>query len=286
MCACRIRSRHAHKLAGVRRYARHTRELTSALCTVAPRSTFAHDHELYCLRRHYYDPFRRLCDRTYSFLPCRACAAVTRPQWVARNLFRPIVSFIEEMRGVKTFVPAVYIKDNLVKNGFAPESVKVLYPLFVKPFREEASSHTWMPDGKLRVLFMGQIIAGKALKQGILGRRLGDQRIFTLIQQKDGNIIFLSHFVDGRVLIVHIMRDGGYHMIGRFPDLIFTVPLIEPVQLIQLEIGEKKNNQHREYSKIEEDTDPDTGMLEQSGKTFLFRCSISLFQNDNLPLEV
>lgn len=124
---------------------------------------YAHDHELYCLRRHYYDPFRRLCDRTYSFLPCRACAAVTRPQWVARNLFRPIVSFIEEMRGVKTFVPAVYIKDNLVKNGFAPESVKVLYPLFVKPFREEASSHTWMPDGKLRVLFMGQIIAGKGV---------------------------------------------------------------------------------------------------------------------------
>ena len=124
---------------------------------------YAHDHELYCLRKHYYDPFRHLCDRTYSFFPCRLCAAVTRPQWVLRNIFRPIRAFIKEMRDVRTFVPATYIKDNLVKNGFAPEMVKVLYPLFVRPFREEAAAHTWMPDGKLRILFMGQLIAGKGV---------------------------------------------------------------------------------------------------------------------------
>ena len=124
---------------------------------------YAHDHELYCLRKHYYDPFRRLCDRTYSFFPCRLCAAVTRPQWVARNVFRPICAFLDEMREVRTFVPAAYIKDNLVKNGFAPERVKVLYPLFVRPMREEAATHMWMPDGKLRILFMGQLIAGKGV---------------------------------------------------------------------------------------------------------------------------
>ena len=124
---------------------------------------YAHDHELYCLRRHYYDPFRHLCDRTYSFFPCRLCAAVTRPQWVLRNVFRPICAFIREMRDVHTFVPATYIKDNLVKNGFAPDMVKVLYPLFVRPFREEAAAHKWMPDGKLRILFMGQLIAGKGV---------------------------------------------------------------------------------------------------------------------------
>ena len=124
---------------------------------------YAHDHELYCLRRHYYDPFRRLCDRTYSFFPCRLCAAVTRPQWVLRNVFRPLCAFREEMRTVKAFVPATYIKDNLVRNGFPPERVKVLYPLFVRPFREEAAAHAWMPGGKLRILFMGQLIAGKGV---------------------------------------------------------------------------------------------------------------------------
>lgn len=124
---------------------------------------YAHDHELYCLRRHYYDPLRHLCDRTYSFFPCRLCAAVTRPQWVLRNAFRPLCAFLDEMREVRTFVPSAYIKDNLVKNGFAPEKVKVLYPLFTRPLREEAAAHEWMPDGKLRILFMGQLIAGKGV---------------------------------------------------------------------------------------------------------------------------
>lgn len=133
---------------------------------------YAHDHELYCLRRHYYDPFRRLCDRTYSFFPCRLCAAVTRPQWVFRNVFRPLCAFRDEMRTVKTFVPATYIKDNLVRNGFAPEMVKVLYPLFVRPFREEAAAHKWMPDDKLRILFMGQLIAGKGVGMLVDAARL------------------------------------------------------------------------------------------------------------------
>ena len=122
---------------------------------------YAHDHELYCLRRHYYDPLRRLCDRTYSFLPCRACAAVTRPSYFVRNLTRPLCAFLDEMREVKAFTPAKYIKDNLVRNGFPPERVKVLYPLFTRPCRDEAASHRWMPDGRLRILFMGQLIAGK-----------------------------------------------------------------------------------------------------------------------------
>ncbi len=124
---------------------------------------YAHDHELYCLRRHYYDPLRRLCDRTYSFFPCRFCAALTRPQYIVRNVFRPLRSFLGEMRGVKMFVPARYIKENLVRNGFSPDGVKVLYPLFVKPLRAEAATHSWMPGGRLRILFMGQLIAGKGV---------------------------------------------------------------------------------------------------------------------------
>ena len=124
---------------------------------------YAHDHELYCLRRHYYDPLRRPCDRTYSFFPCRLCASVTRPKWVLRNVLRPIRAFLGEMREVKAFVPANYIRDNLVKNGFPPDRVKVLYPLFVRPFRDEAAAKEWMPGGTLRVLFMGQLIAGKGV---------------------------------------------------------------------------------------------------------------------------
>jgi len=119
---------------------------------------YAHDHEAYCLRRHYYDPFRRNCDRTYSFWPCRFCAAVTRPQWVLRALTRDMIAFRDELKTVKAFVPSTYIKDNLVSNGWPADRVRVLYPLFVKP-RPPRSD--FMPDGRLRILFMGQLIAGK-----------------------------------------------------------------------------------------------------------------------------
>ena len=121
---------------------------------------YAHDHEAYCLRRHYYDPFRHNCDRTYSFFPCRLCAAVTRPSWIGRALTRDMIAFRDELKTVKAFVPATYIRENLVKNGWSPDRVKVVYPLFVKP---SAPAGRFMPEGKLRILFMGQLIAGKGV---------------------------------------------------------------------------------------------------------------------------
>lgn len=122
---------------------------------------YAHDHEAYCLRRHYYDPFRRNCDRTYSPFPCRLCAAVTRPEWIRRALTRDMIGFNAELREVKAITPANYIRENLIANGFPPERVKVVYPLF-GDFKEEP--HKWMPTGELRILFMGQLIAGKGVQ--------------------------------------------------------------------------------------------------------------------------
>ena len=122
---------------------------------------YAHDHEAYCLRRHYYDPFRRNCDRMYSFFPCRLCAAVTRLGWIPRALTRDMIAFRDELKTVKAFVPATYIKDNLVKNGWPVDRVKVLYPLFVRP---DAPRTDFMPEGRLRILFMGQLIAGKGVQ--------------------------------------------------------------------------------------------------------------------------
>ena len=122
---------------------------------------YAHDHEAYCLRRHYYDPLRRNCDRTYSFFPCRLCAAVTRPSWIPRALTRDMIAFRDELRTVKAFVPTTYIKENLVQNGWPHERVKVLSPLFVRP---DAPRTDFMPGGRLRILFMGQLIAGKGVQ--------------------------------------------------------------------------------------------------------------------------
>ena len=122
---------------------------------------YAHDHEAYCLRRHYYDPLRRNCDRTYSFLPCRLCAAVTRPGWVLRALTRDMIAFRDELKTVKAFVQTTYIRGNFVRNGWPQERVKVLPPLFVRP---DAPRTDFMPGGRLRILFMGQLIAGKGVR--------------------------------------------------------------------------------------------------------------------------
>ena len=121
---------------------------------------YAHDHDLYCLRRHFYDPFRRLCARTYSPIPCRLCAAVTRPKWIWRALTRDLVGFLREMRTVRAFVPTYYMRDNLVKNGFPPDRVRWLSPLWT----DSAFARTdFMPDGVLRLLYAGQLIAGKGV---------------------------------------------------------------------------------------------------------------------------
>ena len=126
---------------------------------------YVHDHELYCLRRHYYDPMRRVCDRVYSFFPCRACAAVTRPKWVWRALTRDIAGFIREMREVRAFVPTDYMKRNLVKNGFAPERVLRVAPLITDDVRERDDFMPAAADGSrpLRILYAGQLIAGKGV---------------------------------------------------------------------------------------------------------------------------
>lgn len=124
---------------------------------------YAHDHELYCLRRHYYTPTRCNCDRMYSPIPCRLCAAVTRPQWVWRALTRPMRDFQREMADLRAFVPATYIKRNLVRAGLKPENVTVLPPLFLDTEAPEFGIKRtgWMPADRLRILFMGQLIAGK-----------------------------------------------------------------------------------------------------------------------------
>ena len=121
---------------------------------------YAHDHELYCLRRHYYDPMRRPCDRVYSFFPCRACAAVTRPQGIGRALTRDIAGFIREMRDVTTFVQGGYMRGNLLKNGFAPERLVTLAPFWTD---DATVRDDFMPGGVLRILYAGQLVAGKGV---------------------------------------------------------------------------------------------------------------------------
>ena len=125
---------------------------------------FAHDHELYCLRRHYYTPCRKNCFRPYSFLPCRLCGLVTRPGWVFRALTRPMAAFLREMSTVHIFAPSHFTKEALCRNGFLEQSITVLPPFFWRTLpREEACAAPRESSAPLRLLFMGQLLAGKGV---------------------------------------------------------------------------------------------------------------------------
>ena len=106
---------------------------------------FAHDHNIYCRRHHYYTPpGRKNCHRKYQALRCFCCS-------LGRNEAPPLASY----RKLPALVLSDFMADNLRKNGFK----KVFkLPAFIN-VRE--TSHTFMPDGVLRILFLGQLIRGK-----------------------------------------------------------------------------------------------------------------------------
>ena len=106
---------------------------------------FAHDHNIYCQRHHYYTPIgRKNCHRKYNKFICKLCS-------LGRNEAPPLA----EYRKLPALVLSDFMAENLRKNGF--EKV-VKLPAFIKTAEKE---HNFMPDGVLRILFLGQLIRGK-----------------------------------------------------------------------------------------------------------------------------
>ena len=149
---------------------------------------YAHDHELTCLRRHGYDPLRRPCARTFAPFPCRLCALVTRPPGMLRALTRDQAGFLREMRGVTTFVQGAYMRGRLLANGFAAERLVCVVPFWTDHVRARtdfltrrlrvghgtevdrvrARTEVWpvAVEGprSLRILYVGQLVAGKGVR--------------------------------------------------------------------------------------------------------------------------
>ena len=106
---------------------------------------FAHDHNIYCQRHHYYFPVGRInCHRKYNKIICKICS-------LCRNAPPPLA----EYRKFPALVLSDFMAENLHRNGF--ETVLKL-PAFIKTEKKE---HKFMPDKILRVLFLGQLIRGK-----------------------------------------------------------------------------------------------------------------------------
>ena len=104
---------------------------------------FAHDHNIYCRRHHYYTPLGRInCHRKYNKFICKLCS-------LGRNEAPPL----EAYRKLPALVLSDFVADNLRKNGF--EKV-VKLPAFIRTVERKHSF-----DGILRILFLGQLIRGK-----------------------------------------------------------------------------------------------------------------------------
>jgi glycosyltransferase involved in cell wall biosynthesis len=84
------------------------------------------------------------CHRKRNKFFCQLCS-------LGRNPAPPLA----EYRKFPAVVLSEFMRENLLKNGFT-QVVKV--PPFI---RTEETAHTFMPDGVLRLLFLGQLIRGK-----------------------------------------------------------------------------------------------------------------------------
>lgn len=118
---------------------------------------WAHDHDLYCPRRHYYTPFGRInCHRAYSPFRCALCARISSPRsW--KFLRRGQTSLLRELREHPAVVLSSFMRGNLILNGFSPELVHLVPPVIEVPETEVPP-----PESKvLRILFLGQLIRGK-----------------------------------------------------------------------------------------------------------------------------
>ncbi len=120
---------------------------------------FAHDHDVYCPRRHYYTPFGRTnCRRSFSRPRCAVCAALSNPKGRTRSVGES-AKLLAELRGHRAVVISNFMRENLANNGFAKPDV-----FLVPPFAESVERRkSFFKDGVLRILFLGQLVKGKGV---------------------------------------------------------------------------------------------------------------------------
>ena len=126
-----------------------------------------HDHDIYCMRSYKYSPWsRRICTRKAGpccLFPCLAFLKRDR----ARGRFGVRwVSYRQQMRCIELnrrftamFVVTQYMRDELIRQGFAPERIHIFPPIPAPA--GQAFSSRFSPSN--RIIFAGQIIRGKGL---------------------------------------------------------------------------------------------------------------------------
>ena len=125
-----------------------------------------HDHDLYCMRSYRYNFFtRKICTRAasaYCIFPCGACVGRGKGpgfplRWVSYGAKR---REIEANRKFHRLVVATgYMRDELLRNGFAPERIEIHAPVPRSVTSPEGPSFS----ERNLIVYSGQIIRGKGV---------------------------------------------------------------------------------------------------------------------------
>ena len=140
--------------------------LEALLASRVPLVRMVHDHDLYCMRSYKYHYFSRsICARAaspYCLFPCGAFIARNPDagfplKWVSYSAKKREIQL--HRRFHRMIVNSLYMKSELLRNGFADEQIELHAPVPRNGNQEWRSSFS---DRNL-VLYIGQIVRGKGV---------------------------------------------------------------------------------------------------------------------------
>ena len=123
-----------------------------------------HDHDICCPRRHkYYVWNRQVCRHKADWRCWLDLAFLERDRGSAlgvrfKNLFAHKAEMEKHFGLDQLLVASVFMREELVMNGFAEDKVRILAPLVPSPDREPTP-----PAEEPHVLYVGQLIQGKGV---------------------------------------------------------------------------------------------------------------------------
>ena len=131
----------------------------------APLVRMVHDHDIYCLRSYRYNPLtRHICQRplgVHCVLPClaplkRNHGGILPVRWA--GYFQKQRELALARRFHRSVVATRYMRDELLRNGFAPECIEIHAPVPppVEPLRSRFSERNLL-------IYAGQLVRGKGV---------------------------------------------------------------------------------------------------------------------------
>jgi glycosyltransferase involved in cell wall biosynthesis len=131
-----------------------------------PLVRMVHDHDIYCMRSYKYDYFsRKICTRPASLaciVPCLA-SIVRNPnggfpvQWVSYRAKKREIALNQRFDRMVVVTP--FMRDELLKNGFAPDRIRIHAPV---PRMGDPDLRSSFSSRNL-IIYAGQIIRGKGV---------------------------------------------------------------------------------------------------------------------------